>query len=284
MYPNYGPVFGNGIPVMPKAKNTQPLTAEQISQLRNRSDAIKIEVSQDDLLRAACTHKEADGNMAIRQVGETEDGRPIVECSICGKQFAVTEAEEWQVKYAVDLIENLLQTVKLFYVDAPENLIVQYFQMLPLLEQFEKLYNRAIKNFSQYEKALDNNNNIMPGVASSNGFQILGSMLTNPYGFVTPQPGAIPPQGYPQQPPVAPPPIGFAQPSYPPYPPTYPPTGQPAPAYDPYRGSPIMAPTNHVAPVPQTPPSTSTPGSSVASAPAPTGQAEEVTQTKQFNV
>lgn len=292
-YPNpYGPVYGTGaIPVMPKAKNTQPLTPEMIAKLRSGGAGFKIEVSQEDLWRASCTHKENGVPTLVEEgVIKTEDGREmqVVRCTICGETFVITDASNAEVKKAVDTILNLLQTIKLFYVDAPESLIVQYFQMIPLLKMLVPLYERAFNNFNKYESAMDNNGIMMPGVSGSNGFQILGQMLANPY--MAAFGGQVPNGAYPP-----PPPGGYGM--YYPTAPVQPdpnqagmyagysvqPTAGVAPtgAYNPYNGSPLMAPA------PQAP-------AGVAPAPAPApaapatapqaGATPEVSQTKQFNV
>lgn len=281
--PNYGPAYGTApVPVMPKAKNTQPLTPEMIAKLRNNGAGIKIEVSQEDLWRASCTHKE-NGIPTLIEEGTTEDGKQIVRCNICGERFIITDASQNEVDYAVNLILNLLQTVKLFYVDAPESLIVQYFQMIPLLKQFGALYERAIHNFSKYETAMDNNGMMMPGVSGSNGFQILNQMLTNPYAAAY---GTVPPPGaFGAYPPPAPNPMypGWpVQPSPAPGAPSgFYPQATPTPgSFNPYEGSPLVSPTPQapagVAPAPA-------PAPNPASAPQPS-TTPEVSQTKQFSV
>ena len=292
-YPNpYGPVYGAGaIPVMPKAKNTQPLTPEIIAKLRNGGAGFKIEVSQEDLWRASCTHKE-NGTPTLVEEGviRTEDGRELqeVKCTICGEKFVITDASNTEVAKAVDTILNLLQTIKLFYVDAPESLIVQYFQMIPLLKMLVPLYERAFNNFNKYESAMDNNGIMMPGVSGSNGFQILGQMLANPYmaafGGQAPSGAYLPPSpaGYGMYYPGAPMQPNPSQAgAYPGYTAQAPVGVAPTGAYNPYNGSPLMAPA------PQAP-------AGVAPAPAPapaapaaapqTGSTTEVSQTKQFNV
>lgn len=267
-YPNqYQPQYGMGITQMPKAKNTQPLTPEMISKLRASGDAFKIEVSQEDLWRAACTHKENGQPTLVSEGVNPETGNEILRCTICGETFEMVDASQDEVQAAVDLICNLLQTSKTMYLDAPANLITQYYQMLPLLKMFPKLYDRSQKNFAMYENAMYQ----QPGqvAAGANGFQMMGAMLSNPYG-------AAYGYGYPQP---APAPWG-AQPGIPAQPaPQMAPApwgAQPVPQY----GNPLMygAPTPMVAPAPAPAPAAG------VMPQAPAEGTTEVQQQKQFNV
>lgn len=268
--------YGVGIPTMPKAKYTQPLTPEQISKLRSSGDAFKIEVSQEDLWRAACTHKENGQPTLVSEGVNPETGNEILRCTICGETFEMVDASKEEVQKAVDLICNLLQTSKTMYLDAPVQLVEQYYQMLPLLKMFPKLYERSQKNFAMYENAMGVGAN--PTAVGTNGFQMMGAMLSNPYsamGYGAPMPMGPQypqyPQGYAPQP-MAPQP---AQP-YPGYPQQY-----PQQAYNPamYGGNPMMYNSGAVAPAPAPAPGV------VPQAPAaPTDGTAEVQQQKQFNV
>ena len=197
-YPGFPAQYGMGVPTMPKAKYTQPLTPEMISRLRANGDSIKVEVSEEDLLKAACTHKENGQPTLVSEGVNPQTGNEILRCTICGETFEMIDASKEEVQNAVDLICNLLQTSKTMYLDAPAQLITQYYQLLPLLKMFPKLYERSQKNFAMYENAMTVN----PGtaVAGTNGFQMMGAMLANPfgaYGYTMGQPmGAPQPMGY----------------------------------------------------------------------------------------
>lgn len=219
-YNPYGAMYGQGVQQMPKAKNTQPLTPEMISQLRTNNSTLTIEVPKEDLWRAACTHKETDGRSALSEVEVLSNGERKVRCSICGEEFILTNVTEKDVEDAVNTIINYLQTSKTLYLDAPEKLITQYYQMIPLLKKLPQLYTRAVQNFDMYDNALNQPNYY--GGAATNGFQMMGAMLNNPYagyaGYYQPQPAGNP-QGYyqpgymPQQPQPQYP-QGYYQPGY----------------------------------------------------------------------
>ena len=271
-YPNqYGAVSGVGIQTMPRAKYTQALTPEEISRLRSKNDVFKIEVSEEDLLRAACTHKE-NGVSTLIDRGYTDDGNPIVQCSICGETFVIVDCDVKEVEAEIEKLYNMLQTAKTMYLDAPPSLTRQFYQLIPLLKKFPILYDRSQRNFAYYENAMGTT----PGSSTvgMNGFQILGNMLANPYGgygYQAPvqpvQPAPYPPQGgqYPPQ-----------QPAYP-YPVQPAPYGYPAPMQpvDPNQNPLMYAPANP-APAPAPAPAPGT-------VPPATGN-NEVSQQKQFKV
>lgn len=173
--------FGIGMQQRPMPKYTQPLTPEQINRLRTQGNPFKIEVTEEDLLRAACTHKE-NGQSTLVYQGTDDNGNEVVQCAICGEKFSMVDYDEKELQNAVDTIINLLQTSKTMYLDAPANLVSQYYQMIPLLKKFPQLYQIAMNNFSKYEMSLGMN----PGTvaAGGNAFQMMGNMLANPYAAV----------------------------------------------------------------------------------------------------
>lgn len=267
--PNNNQQYGYGYGVArPKARNTQPLTQEQIAALRNSSDGFDMKVTKEELWAAACTHKELTGQSALRQ---NEDGS--FTCSICHKTFNMVDADRDTVAKLIKDVIDMLQTCKTIYVDAPAELIEQYFQMIVLLEKFGVLWDHAMRDFSQYDNAYP----MTQYPIGYSGFNALNALMTNPYAYmpgVQPgmQPGMVPQQpmqpGMPQQ--------QFAQPVYPQQPmqqPMYGMPGNPV-AY----GTPVAAP----APAPVAPAPGVMPGGNPAAVPAT--QQPEVQQQQVFNV
>ena len=168
---NFG--YAYGVP-RPQARNTQPLTPEQISKLRQDSKAFDMKVEVEDLWRAACTHKEKNGQSTLIA---NEDGSYT--CTICHETFKMCDSDRKEIEAAVNTLVDMLQTSKTVYLDAPEELIRQYFQMIPLLKKFPDLWDRAMKNFSMYEgTAFTGVNQMGPGFS---GFAALQNLMTNPY-------------------------------------------------------------------------------------------------------
>ena len=272
MYQNNNPYANNlgytyGVP-RPQARNTQPLTPDQIAKLRQDSNAFDMKVEVEDLWRAACTHKEKNGQSTLVDKG---DGTYV--CTICHEEFKMCDSTKDEIKEAVNTLINMLQTSKTVYLDAPEELIKQYYQIIPLLKKFPDLWDRAIKNFSMYEgSAVTSVNPMYPGYS---GYAALQTLLTNPYAGYGYQAAPQQPAGYGYQQPAA----GFyGQPMAPAYgAPVADPSGNPM-AY----GVPgnIPAPT---APAPGVMPGAAQPAPAAAPAAATAPQAE-VQQQQVFNV
>ena len=193
-------------------KFTQPLTNEQIAKLRQGESAIDWRISEMDLLRASCTHKEKNGTSAL-----IKKSNGLWHCTICGADFSMTYASEKQIQEAVDIIINFLQASKAMYLDAPESLIRNFYQIIPILEKFPTIYKLAWDNFNMHEDYNNNNTQTVFG-SDNNGFQALNNMIAynnpipQPSPFMyqqepIPQPNPYDPRfmdpryGYPQTPP-----------------------------------------------------------------------------------
>ena len=94
-YPQPNQQYAFGVP-KPQARYTQPLTNEQIAKLRNNSKAFDMKVEPDDLLRAACTHREKNGNPTLIQ---HDDGSYT--CTICHETFSMPEIGQEEVEASV---------------------------------------------------------------------------------------------------------------------------------------------------------------------------------------
>lgn len=181
---NYGYAYSVA---RPQARNTQPLTPEQIAQLRQDSNAFDMKINTEDLWRSACTHKEKNGNSTLIQ---NNDGSYT--CTICHETFRMCENSHEEVQNAVNLLIDMLQTSKTIYLDAPEDLVRQYYQMIPLLKKFPDLWDRALKNFEMYYNAISGG--VSPMSPGYSGFMAMQNLLTNPNPFIG---------GYPQMPGMA---------------------------------------------------------------------------------
>lgn len=180
------------------AKMVQPLTPEQIKQLKSSGgNGFNLKVDEIEFLRARCTHKE-NGNIALIR---NNDGTST--CPICGARFTLLDKDAEEVRDITSMIIDVLQSVKTFYLDIPENYVLEYFNMLPYLEKLPQFYDVAIHNFAKYESGsfLNQNNNMygfqMLNAVTSPGFGNMGMQpQVNPYG--APNMGMQPNMGYAQ--------------------------------------------------------------------------------------
>lgn len=264
--PTYG--YGYGAP-RPQARNTQPLTPEQIQKLRQDSNAFDMKVDVEDIWRAVCTHKEKTTGAST--LVQNNDGSYT--CTICHETFHMCDCSEEEIQKAVDTIIDMLQTCKTIYLDASEDLIAQYMQQIALIKKFPGLWKRAIQNFSMYENTLNGVNQIGAGYS---GFNAMQSLLTNPYAaYGQPPYNQYPAPQMPMQP------YGYApQMGMPSAAPVVDPTANPM-AYGVPAATPVSAPV--AAPAPGVMPAA--PAPAPASAPAATAPANgEVQQQQVFNV
>lgn len=214
--PNMGGYQYNGYQQqVPKIMNV--LTDEEIRSLQAATSQFSLGLTQKEMLQSACNHRRPDGT-ETSLVFDPDTG--IARCTICGYEFRPIEADSnyETICDATNRIIDILQTIKIMYVDLPPQSARDYFQIIPLIGKIPQLFEFAAKNFNKHEyNAWSYNNHNMGGVAMfKNMNQMWGAGIQpqpqmNPYAA-----GMQQPVGYPQQ---APNPFAFQ--------------GGPAPAYQP---------------------------------------------------
>jgi hypothetical protein len=195
------------------AKPTNPLTPEEIASLKQNNGQFSLAINETDILRGRCFHRDETG----RQTTVTNTDGSCT-CTMCGYTWHSDELTEDQVREAVQRIMDVLQTIKLMYVNFPVQAAREYYQVIPLLDKIPGLYKVAADNFRMNEGTYGSysNGNMDPfamfrQVSSGYGFN------PNMYG-------------------------GYQQPM-----------GQPAPQYDMY-GQPVAAQPNYGYPTAQAQP------------------------------
>lgn len=165
----------------PMVKGTQPLTAEQVQQLRSNGGT-KLEITDTDLLASVCTHRDPQTNQPT--LIAKEDGSQY--CTICNARFNLVEYSAQEVEMLTRQMVDVLQSIKTYYLDIPVNVAKEFFVILPLLEKVPMLYNIALHQFEKFENG---------GMVNQNGYvQSFGLLntLTNPtYGVGGMMPGMM---------------------------------------------------------------------------------------------
>lgn len=198
----YAYTYPNTAPRM--AKNTQPLTNEQIEMFRSKGNEFSMKVPPEELVRSACTHKEKNGATAL----VVDESTGEVTCTICKKKFRIRDESTEEVREVVNHMKDLLETSKALYLDAPDELILKYYQMIPLLDNFPALWERATSNFNMYDKSANQGAPMQMGPYYNNGFGTLSSLIAGG-GYYNPMYGGYNPNmAQPQQ-------MGYGQPMYP---------------------------------------------------------------------
>ena len=188
---NYGPAmqqpFFNGYNgysygPRPAPKCTQPVTPELSKMLIQQNDELDIRISNTDKVRNWCTHKEPPtGRLALV---ENQDG--TVTCRVCGETFHIVEDPEKEIQAISDKAVDIVQTIKTIYVDAPEEFIKNFSQVISMIKKLPDLMKRANKNFGLYEVFTGS---VMPNNPGYNSFQAANGILN---GFNVFQPQQMP--------------------------------------------------------------------------------------------
>lgn len=175
--------------------NQQPLkiqnnlSDEEIKQLIKQENNFSLAVTNEDRLRACCNHRWANGQDAIV---ETPEG--LCRCNICGHIFnpldASTSPEALQ-EYVTNILD-VLQTIKMLYINMPAESAREFFVIIPLIEKIPKLFEHAVKNYAKYDNfdPYRYNDKNMGTMAL---FNMLAQSLNNGSGYAVPQQMA--PQG-----------------------------------------------------------------------------------------
>ena len=138
---------------IPQMKNH--LTQEEIQKLIQKENQFSLAITETEKLRAACNHRwdqpQPDGKLDA--IVENADG--TCRCAICGYEFSPIDINTTQ-----DMLDNtvrdmldILQTIKILYVDMPSDIAKQFFTVIPTLERVPKLFERAAKSWMKYDNS-----------------------------------------------------------------------------------------------------------------------------------
>ena len=207
-YGTMGMGYYNGYqqPVAPMQKVSNVLSAEQIKKLQQNAD-FKISLTEEEYWRAICNHRTAEGD---KDSIIYDPATGIARCTICGYQWRPIQDDETldTIQESVDRIIDILQTVKILYLDLPADAAKEYFPTIAMLTKLPKLYQFAAKNFNKHEiynwQYNNANMNAIQQLHNLNNIFASGGMYqAQPQGMYQ-QPYQAQPQGMYQQPYQAP--------------------------------------------------------------------------------
>lgn len=156
---------------MMRPQQTQPLTEEEIAQLRTNGGEFDISLTQDELLRGFCTHKDPKTG-ALTLIRNNDN---TLTCSICQQTFNEEDLSKENAEAIVKRFIDLLQTIKAAYPDIPVTTARQFFSIIPLAKKVPSLAYFATQNMSRYQSATM----VAPG-QSPYGFNALGAVMGGP--------------------------------------------------------------------------------------------------------
>lgn len=169
--------------------NQQPLkiqnnlSDEEIKQLIKQENNFSLAITNEDRLRACCNHRWTNGQDAI---AETPEG--LCRCNICGHVFNPLDASTGPevLQECVTNILDVLQTIKMLYINMPAETAREFFVIIPLIEKIPKLFEHAVKNYAKYDNfdPYRYNDKNMGTMAL---FNMLANSLNNGSGLTAPQ-------------------------------------------------------------------------------------------------
>ena len=211
---NYGmPAYGMAGPVYNQAvkmpEYTNPLGQQKIQELlKNGKGAPSIVITEDDYNQAICTHRNP-ANYAEQMLYPIGDGK--VKCKICGAEFhLVQDPTQEDVQQCTDNMWDLLNAAKVMWLDVPNKVAAENFQILAVLGKAPQIFSIASNAFNKY----GGDQAIAGQAGAPNGFAQLNMIMGGFNGY---NPAAYNPAAY--NPVMYQPPMGGMQ--VPPVDPTY---------------------------------------------------------------
>lgn len=157
---------------------TNALTPEEEKELHRGTSALSLEIPREDMLRAKCTHRDP----VTRQFTTRENGDGSVTCMKCGARFnPVSDVSPEEIRKVIGGTIDILQTIKMTYIDMTPEIVQAYFVVLPFLEIAPKMYDAAMQTFSNVVPG----QGISPNHAPGDIFNSLYSAVANP-GMMNP--------------------------------------------------------------------------------------------------
>lgn len=195
---------------IPQVKNN--LSQEEIQKLMKKENEFSLALTETEVLRAQCNHRWNEArNGQFDAIVEGPDG--VCRCAICGYEFEPVDMSttEDSLKEVVKNTLDVLQTIKLLYLDMPATTAKEYYKIIPLIERIPKLFEMACKSYAKYDSTgmygFNNKNmntmqlyNMLANVLNGTQPMPQQPMYNNPYQQPM-QPGYNPNMmGYQQQP------------------------------------------------------------------------------------
>lgn len=186
-----------------KVTFTNPLGPEKVKELLAKGNQAKaITITEQDLNRAICTHREGDKVYLV----PTNDGK--VRCQICGEEFnIVNDATKEEIELATQNLIDIWNSAKFSNVDMPQKACIEFYTALAYLKKTPDMYRMGMENLDQYY-----NNNPQANSYVPNAFDQLSMVFGAPsqsmmYQYGAPVPAQAPgmmgmPAPYPQQQPM----------------------------------------------------------------------------------
>lgn len=244
----------NQAPAMPAFKNL--FGKREMDMIRSKPQGFSTKMTQEDLYRAICLHKDENGIIVVDRVTD-ENGDVAYHCPICGATFHYIDPSTplSEIKNIVANFNDLFQTVKLMDVGKNEDMknIYMFEGYLRRMTQLWKILSEAWSRIANQSDMFSRNNdrNVFDLAASIFGNGAMSSMPGYGYYGAPQQQGFGQPQFQQPHQPMYNPQQPFAQYGQPQVPPQAAAVQTPGVGYP---GQPVTNPIGYVDPNAQTAP------------------------------
>lgn len=171
-----------------QVKRGSTLSQEEYARLVKNSNPFSLALTETEVLKGICNHQKPDGS------GDAlvQDPDGTIRCEICQYRFnPVSDLTKDDVTEACNLVNDILQTIKLLYIDMPINASREFYQIIPLIDKVPQLFDIAVKNFSKHENfnvwgyrgqnmGTMNLFNMLAGALNGTGPMPMGQPMYNP--------------------------------------------------------------------------------------------------------
>ena len=183
---------GAGYNQVQQPKVQSVYTQEEYNTLVKQENSFSLGITKDEYLRSYCNHRKLDGSDSL--VIDPLTG--IASCTVCGYKFKpCDDISIDEIQNEVNNVLDILQTIKIMYIDMPVDTAKEYFQIIPLIEKIPKLFDLAAKDMAKHDNNPWNYNTQSMGAMSvlnnirgmfNNGYvptaTIDPNQANNPYG------------------------------------------------------------------------------------------------------
>lgn len=147
-----------------------PISPELAKKMMNGGgNAFTTSITEEERNRAICTHKDPTKGNSISLL-DNADGSST--CYVCGEQFNLVEFDRHDVENICMNINDVLQTIKTYYLTMPEKVATEYMNIIVLINKIPQLYEIALSDFNRIDGVSAHNQ------YNQNPFMMLNSILT----------------------------------------------------------------------------------------------------------
>lgn len=147
----------------------QLLTADEVAQLQKNPNVFSTKLTQDEYLRAVCTHKDGANHFTLEKIPNGKH-----RCSVCQAEFFLLDlnTSKEEIENTCNNFYDLMQSIKTYYGNAPEAMR-EFYLMIGFIPKIAQLYQVARAYF---DKVTGFGNAYQMG-NDQNGFSILSNIF-----------------------------------------------------------------------------------------------------------